>query len=258
MNDPAEGSGLRVVRGERLWEVRLATPKANILDAAKMSGLREIFRAAGETPALAAVLLTAEGPHFSFGASVEEHLPDRVAAMLASFHGVFRAIAASGVPVVAAVRGQCLGGGLELVSFCHRVFAAPDAMLGQPEIKLGVFAPVASVLLPERVGRGAADDLLLSGRSIDATQALRIGLVDEVGDDPEGRARAYVEDVFGPLSAAVLRHAARAAREEFHRRMFTALEHLEQSYLDELMETADAVEGLRAFIAKRKPQWSHR
>lgn len=245
----AEGALLRVV---------LARPKANILDRSMMEALTTAFDRAGETAEVRAVLLDADGPHFSFGASVQEHTRESAPAMLGAFHALFRAIDAASLPVLAAVRGQCLGGALELASFCHRVFAAPDARLGQPEIVLGVFAPVAALVLPERMGRGAAEDLCLSGRAIDAAEALRLGLVDQMADDPGAAALAYAQSHLVPRSAASLRHAVRALRRPFTARFFEQLEILERRYLDELMTTADANEGIAAFLAKRPPSWSNR
>lgn len=238
-----------------LVRVQLARPKANVLDAAMTAALHGFFAGPARAPALKAVLLEGEGPHFSFGASVAEHLPESVAGMLRTFHGLFHAMADAAVPVLAVVRGQCLGGGLELAAFCQRIFAAPDARLGQPEIKLGVFAPVASLLLPDRMGRGRAEDLLLSGRTLTAEEARAAGLVDEVAEDPAAAALAYARTHLLPLSAASLRHAVRAAREAFTARLFRDLASLEQLYLGSLVATHDANEGIRSFLEKRPPQW---
>jgi cyclohexa-1,5-dienecarbonyl-CoA hydratase len=254
------GPGLAVRReeleGGALWRVRLATPKANILDREKSEILSAIFEEAKGAPGLKVVVLEGEGPHFSFGASVQEHLPESCAAMLKGFHSLFYRMLDASVPTLAAVRGQCLGGGLELAAFCDRLFAAPDAQLGQPEILLGVFAPVASVLLAERMGRGGAEDLLLSGRSIPAEEAWRRGLVDEIAADPGEAALEYARRHLLPRSASSLRLARRAARRGFERRFGAELSEVEGIYLNELMSTADAVEGLNAFLEKRPPRWS--
>ncbi len=241
--------------GGAVWLVRLARPKANIVDAAMTDALRAVFADAHRTASLKTVVLSSEGPNFSFGASVQEHLPANVASMLERFHGLIRVIAVAAVPVLAAVRGQCLGGGLELAAFCNRLFAAPDARFGQPEIALGVFAPVASLLLPERLGRSAAEDLCLSGRTIDAGEALRLGLCDAVVDDPEATALGYARDLLGRHSASSLRHAVRAVRGPFVAGFLRRLAELERTYLDELMATHDAREGIEAFVAKRAPVW---
>ena len=239
-----------------VWRVVLATPKANILDMEKTEQLCSIFDRARHEKQLKAIVIEGQGPHFSFGASVAEHLPDKVEAMLRGFHRLFHVMLEASVPTLAVVRGQCLGGGLELVSFCNRIFASPDAKLGQPEMMLGVFAPVASVVLSERIGRGRAEDLCLSGRSLTAEQALATGLVDEIADDPGEAALAYVREHLLPKSASSLRMAVRAVRVGFAQRFKGELAAVERLYLDELMATADANEGLAAFIEKRKPSWS--
>ncbi len=240
-----------------IWHVKLATPKANILDGSKTERLKRIFADARADRELKAVIIEGEGPHFSFGASVEEHLPAEVKKMLRGFHSLFGTILDSAVVTLAAVRGQCLGGGLELAAFCHRLFVAPDARLGQPEIVLGVFAPVASVALAERVGRSRAEDLCLSGRSISAEEAMTIGLADEIADDPSAAALAYARQYLLPRSASSLRLAVRAVRSEFATRLRDALAETERLYLEELMATDDAVEGLNAFLEKREPRWKN-
>jgi len=241
-----------------LLRLRLSRPKANIVDAAMIAALREALREHLPGARLRAVLLEAEGPHFSFGASVEEHLPGSCAAMLGGLHALILQLVESPVPVLVAVRGQCLGGGLEVAAAGHLIFAAPGATLGQPEIKLAVFAPAASCLLPERIGQSRAEDLLFSGRGIGAEEAHRIGLVDALADDPSVAALAYFEEHLAPRSARSLRFAVHAARFDFVDRVRRKLAEVERLYLEELMATHDAVEGLTAFIAKRPPVWEDR
>jgi cyclohexa-1,5-dienecarbonyl-CoA hydratase len=245
-------------RDGHLARLRLARPKANVLDAAMVAALDAALTEAAGSASLRAVLLDAEGPHFSFGASVEEHLPATVASMLSGFHALVLRVLAFPVPIMVALRGQCLGGGLEVASAAHLLFAAPDARLGQPEIVLGVFAPAASCLLPERIGRAAAEDLLLSGRSLEAREALRIGLVNAVADDPEAAALAYFDEHLARRSAAALRFATAAARQELALRVRARLASLEQLYLQGLMSTRDALEGLTAFLEKRPARWEDR
>lgn len=252
-----------VVRVETLddgaiWRVLLNTPRANILDREKSEALTRIFGKAHDDKGVKAIIMQGEGPNFSFGASVQEHLPESCAAMLTAFHGLFRAMLDASVVTLAAVHGHCLGGGLELAGFCNRVFAAGDARLGQPEITLGVFAPVASVILCERMGRGGAEDLLLSGRTVTAEEALRLGLVDEVGENPLDAALAYARTHLLPRSASSLRWAVRAARLGFAERLVAELGRLEAMYVRDLMTTADANEGLQAFLEKRSPVWRNR
>jgi cyclohexa-1,5-dienecarbonyl-CoA hydratase len=242
----------------RLLRLRLARPKANLIDAEMILALDDALSTHLLQPSLGAVLIDAEGPHFSFGASVEEHMPGSCADMLRGLHGLIVRLLESSVPVLVAVRGQCLGGGLELALAGHLVFVATDAVLGQPEMKLGVFAPAASCLLPECLGAGRALDLLLSGRSIGGAEAAAIGMVREAAADPERAALAYFDEHLKPKSASSLRYAVRAARHDYAARVKAKLAAVERLYLDELMTTADALEGLQAFMGKRTAQWQHR
>ncbi|MCC7458272.1 MAG: cyclohexa-1,5-dienecarbonyl-CoA hydratase [Nitrospira sp.] len=257
-----------------LLRLRLARPKANIVDASMIAALHAALKApleraalkaplenaalATPQPALRAVLLDAEGPHFSFGASVEEHLPDSCAQMLASLHALIVTMVEYPVPILAAVRGQCLGGGLEVALAANWIFAARDAQFGQPEMKLGVFAPAASVLLPYRVNQPMAEDLLFSGRSIGAEAAQACGLAHGVADDPEAAALAWFAEHLQGKSAAALACATEAARAPLRRAVRQRLHEVERLYLDRLMATHDAPEGLNAFLAKRQPEWEHR
>ncbi|MBZ0141476.1 MAG: cyclohexa-1,5-dienecarbonyl-CoA hydratase, partial [Pseudorhodoplanes sp.] len=240
----------------RLLRLRLNRPKANLIDAGMIAALDRSFADHLDNPLLAAVLLDAEGPHFSFGASVEEHRADQCAQMLDQLHRLILRMVESPVPILVAVHGQCLGGGLEVALAGHFLFAAPDAALGQPEMKLGVFAPAASCLLPELIGPARALDLLLSGRSISGMQATEMGLCTSA-TDPASAALAYFQEHLSSKSASSLRHAVKAARGDYCARVRSKLASAERRYLDELMRTHDAVEGIEAFIAKRAVQWTH-
>jgi len=258
-NSPPNVGPLKVwtERDGALLRLRLARPKANIVDAEMIASLQAAFDAHRGKPGLLAAIVDAEGPHFSFGASVEEHLAERCAAMLASLHALLLAMLEWPQPVLVAVKGQCLGGGLELAMGGSLIFAAGDAKLGQPEIQLGVFAPAASCLLPPRIGQAAAEDLLFSGRSIGADEALRLGLVNFVSPDPEAAALAYFDQHLAGRSASSLACAVSAARGGYLLRVRRRIAEVERLYLDRLMQTRDANEGLAAFIAKRPPKWEH-
>jgi cyclohexa-1,5-dienecarbonyl-CoA hydratase len=208
-------------------------------------------------PDISCVLLDAEGPHFSFGASVEEHLPGQCADMLGSLHGLIIQMLEFPVPILAAVQGQCLGGGLELVCGASQIFAATDAKFGQPEIKLAVFAPAASCLLPERIGQANAEDLLFSGRSISAEEAFRIGLVQDVDESPEQAALRWFDKYLANLSASSLRFAVQAVRLQSLDRIKEKIAQVEKLYIVELMNTHDALEGLTAFVEKRTASWKN-
>lgn len=242
--------------GGAVLRITLNKPKANVLDGATMSGIEEAVRAAAD--GVKAIVFDHEGPHFSFGASVEEHTADKAAAMLECFHGLFRTLADKAIPTVALVRGRCLGGGLELASYCTWLCVAPDAKLGQPEIKLAVFPPMASVILPWRVGGGPAMDLCVSGRVIGAEEALRIGLASAIAEDPAVWWDDFFAEELEGASAAALRYAERAVRGGLVEAIAHRLPVLERLYLDELMKTHDANEGIRAFMAKEKPAFKDR
>ena len=187
----AEPLLLEELEGGRVWQVKLNAPPGNILDVRTFEGLTAIAKRAAETADLRAIVIAGAGEHFSYGASIQQHRVPEVEALLQAFHDLCRHFLQSGAFLLAAVRGQCLGGGLELATLCHRIVSSPAAHFGQPEIRLGVFAPVAAILLPERVSRARAEELLITGKSIDAREALAIGLVDQVAEDPVEAAVAY-------------------------------------------------------------------
>jgi cyclohexa-1,5-dienecarbonyl-CoA hydratase len=240
----------------RVLSLRLDAPPGNVLDPAMILALRRAVGDAARSPSLRAVVFAAAGSNFSYGASIQDHLPEKVAPFLEEFHALFRDLVALSLPCVAAVRGRCLGGGLELAAFCQRVVAAHDAEFGQPEIELGVFAPVASLVLPWRLRGGASDDLLLTGRRVVAKEALALGLVDALADDPEAGALEWIRTHLLAKSATALRFAVQAARAHFHASLLAQLDAVERLYLDQLMRTPDATEGVRAFLEKRKPRFA--
>ncbi len=242
-------------RDGRLLRLRLDRPKANIVDNAMVRALDGALAAGEGDRRLLAVLIDHAGPHFSYGASIQEHAPESCAAMLRLFHGLIGRMVSYPVPILVAVGGQCLGGGLELASAGTLIFAAPDARLGQPEIKLGVYAPAASCLLPERIAFAAVQDMLLSGRSLSGEEAKAIGLVTATAADPEAAALAYFDAHYASLSASSLRFAVAAARGDRPARIERRLAEVEARYVDALMRTADPKEGLAAFLEKRPPLW---
>lgn len=245
-------------RSGGLLRLRLARPKANVLDREMIAALVSGLARNENDDGLKGAVIEAEGPNFSYGASVEEHGPGSCADMLRAMHGLVRRIAGYPVPVLFAIRGQCLGGALEIATAGHLVFAAPDAQFGQPEIRLGVIAPAASCILTERIGRMAAEDLLISGRSISAETAREIGLIAAIDPDPEVAALAYFDNHLAPKSASSLRYAVAAARGGFCHRLDELLDSVEHLYLDQLMATHDAAEGIAAFLAKRPAKWENR
>jgi cyclohexa-1,5-dienecarbonyl-CoA hydratase len=241
----------------QILTITLNAPKGNVLDREMMIELSKSIGEQGRGASIKALIFQGEGDHFSFGASVPEHQKEFVPHMLATFHNLFRTLIAVNKPCIALVRGQCLGGGFELAMFCHWIFAAENAKFGQPEINLAVFPPVASILLPYRVGQSAADDLVLSGRSITAQEAKQMGLVYSVSADPQAALDDFLAKHLLPKSATALQFAARASRYEMHEAFLRNIEALEKMYMQELMETYDANEGIKAFMEKRKPLWKN-
>lgn len=249
--------GLELTNGGQVARINLAAPKANILDSRMILDLFETLNSLNWDGRLKLVLLGSEGPHFSFGASVEEHLPDQISRTLAQLRELLHAMLVIPAPTMAVVRGQCLGGGFELALACDLMIAEESAQFGLPEIKLGVFPPAGAALLPLRVGASRAAELVLTGGSWTAAQAHEAGLVHRVFATGEllNGAETWLESDFLPRSGPALRYAAQAAR----RPLVSAVNHelplLEELYLKELMRQPEAVEGLLAFLEKRRPRW---
>lgn len=242
-----------------VMRLSLDNGKGNVLDHVLISRLREALEDADGDARLRAVIIDATGKDFCWGASVEEHRPEKCATMLGALHGLILKMVDLPLPVLVAVHGRCLGGGLELALAGSRIFAHPGATFGQPEVKLGVFAPAASALLAERVGHAAAEDMLLTGRTLSAEEAHRLGLVDalcEPAHAPVERALEYAHQNLLEQSRSALRFAARAARQHRSEALHARLRELEKLYLNELMQTPDAKEGIAAFLEKRTPNWS--
>src|SRR5208337_4284037 len=241
----------------RVARVTLAAPKANLVDHAMMNALAAAFDDLQNRSQLKVMILGAEGPHFSFGASVQEHLPEHVRTMLPQFSRLLAQMLELPAVTIAAVRGQCLGGGFELALACDFIVAEEGAAFACPEIKLAVFPPVAAVLLPVRIGLSRAAELVLTGAAWSASHALEAGLIARTA--PQGKLEAtiaaWISDHFLPRSPVALRYAVRAARLGLRRALQEDLPQIEQMYLDELMAQSDPVEGLRAFMEKREPRW---
>ena len=240
----------------RVARIALAAPKANIVDRAMIASLDACFTEAAKREPHA-IVLAAEGPHFSFGASIEEHLPDQIAGALERLGNLLRRMAQLPAPTIAAVRGQCLGGGFELILGCDLIIAEEGAQLGVPEIKLGVFPPAASALLPVRIGAAQAAALTLTGTSWSAAEAKQRGLVARVAANGslETELRSWLESDFVKRSPAGLRYATYAIRRPIVRALEEELPEIDRVYLDRLMRAKNADEGIRAFLEKREPKW---
>lgn len=237
--------------------VTLNAPKANILDCAMMKQLRAAFSTFHDSHTLKLVLVSGEGAHFSFGASIEEHLPERIADTLQQLSVLLKELLRVPAPTVAVVRGQCLGGAFELALACDFIIGADTACFGLPEIKLGVFPPAGAALLPVRLGASRAAEMVLTGASWTAATAASAGLVYRAFPTAtlEAELDAWLESEFLPRSAVALHCATRATRRSLLDALERDLPALEQLYLEELMRQSDAVEGIHAFLEKRQPRW---
>ncbi len=238
----------------------LSHPPLNILTRAVLGELRAALGRLAAERSLRVVLLAAEGRHFSAGADVGEHLPPAWEAMIPEFLETVALLRAFPLPLVAAVRGRCLGGGFELVQGADLIVAGEGAVFGQPEILLGVFPPAACALLPDLAGPACAAEIVLTGDPITAADARAAGLVARVvPDERVEEEAALLAGRIARHSAAALRAAKRALRTpERERAERAALDAARRAYAEDLMRTADATEGLTAFLAKRAPVWSHR
>lgn len=240
--------------------VLLDDGKGNVLDHIMMEELQKALDSFRDLNNIKLIVFEGAGKHFSFGASVEEHKKEFAATMLRSFHQLFFSLKDLSIPTLAKISGQCLGGGLELALMCSLMFADKTAKLGQPEVVLGVFPPPASILLPEKIGLSRAEELLITGRSISAEEAKNIGLVNELFESKELMDQGtieWIEKYIVPKSSVSLRFAVKAARIKFNHVIGNFLPQLELMYVNELMQTHDANEGINSFIEKRKPIWNN-
>lgn len=243
-----------------LITITLSRPPYNVLDIASMEELSAALAAAAADASARAVLVTGSGAKaFSAGVEVADHTPEKVERMLKVFGDVFRRLDRIAVPTVAALNGVALGGGCELAIGCDMIVAASHAKIGQPEIKLGVFPPIAAVLLPKRIAPAKAYELILGGESLSAAEALECGLVCKVYAKEEFATgvQTYLAQFLG-LSRVALVSAKKALRAAQPHPFLDGLARADEIYLKELMATEDAKEGVASFLEKRKPVWKHR
>lgn len=234
----------------------LDKPPANILTMAMCDAVERAVEASVGRSGTKLLSIEGAGAHFSYGASVEEHAPGRVADMLPAFHRLIATLLAAPCPTAAIVQGRCFGGAFEVVLACDLVFAAEDARMGVPEIQLGVFPPAAAALLPLRIGAARSTRVVLSGEALPASWWDAAGLITgPVSASAVDAARKWFDTYLAPRSSVALRHAARAARASLREQSLATIRALERQYLEELMTTQDAVEGCAAFVEKRAPVW---
>jgi cyclohexa-1,5-dienecarbonyl-CoA hydratase len=259
MSDTYQNISLRIE--DRVAQITLARPPVNIFNIAMMREINHALDECSRHRELVAIVFEAAADCRAFcaGVAVDEHGQDLIFQMLDEFHGIFRALEQMARPAIAVVDGPALGGGCELVMACDMAIASDRARFGQPEIKLGVFPPVAAVLLPRVVGDKRARELILTGELIESQEAARIGLVNYVV--PSDQLEAKTSELLAKLrelSAAALEMTRKAIDLGGRNSLDEALKPVEDMYLHELMKTRDATEGLNAFIEKRKPVWRDR
>ena len=238
--------------------ITLNHPPLNILHIPMLAELNTLLEAVLGEGSVAALVFRASGKAFSAGADVSDHTAEKVGEMIGQFHGVFRKLASTDALTIAAVNGAALGGGCELATFCDIVLASDRAKFGQPEVQVGVLPPVAACVFPPQIGLKKAIELNAIGRTVDAHEAHRIGLVNHVypADEFEDRVAGHLEDI-RKLSRPVVRMAKRATAMVDREQILSHLERVERLYLDELMSLSDAHEGLAAFMERRQPEWKH-
>lgn len=236
----------------------LDSPPGNILDLEMMGDLSNAMTELEEGKHRPyAVILRGAGGNFCYGASVEEHLPDKVEEMLFHFTELLRQMVAFPAVTIAAVSGKALGGGYELALGCDRLILDTNAVVGLPEIRLGVFPPAGLALLPLRAGDGTVADAVLSGRLIGAEEAVQKRLADVLTTDVEKEILQWLEGGVLHHSRASLRVAIDRMRRRRRDVLESELPKLHRMYLHELTQFHDGEEGIRAFCEKRKPEWDH-
>lgn len=239
--------------------ITLNHPPVNIMDIATMKEINTALESLQEDDETKVLVVAAQGKAFCAGVDVRDHTAEKVNEMVEVFHRIFRLMWSLDIPTVAAVNGACLGGGCELATFCDMIMASEAATFGQPEIQVGVYPPVAVVTFPRLMPYVKAMELLLTGDVIDAREAERLGIVNKVVpvESFEDEVSGFVGKLTA-LSAIVLRLTKRATLQGLSLDFEEALTRSEQLYLNSLMKTGDASEGLEAFMEKRKPVWKGR
>jgi cyclohexa-1,5-dienecarbonyl-CoA hydratase len=237
----------------------LRHPPLNVVDVPMMEELGHALAEIEARQDISVIVMSGDGKAFSAGVDVAAHTPDKVEEMLTKFHAVIRGLIATKRVTIAAVHGHCLGGGAELAMVCDIVYTTESAQWGFPEIKLGCYPPVACTALAALVGQKRAAELILTGRTICGKEAAEIGLVTRAV--PEHELPAVIDECIGhlrKLSPAALALAKKASYAWDSMHFDKGLVRAERIYFDELMKTADAQEGIGAFLEKREPKWTGR
>jgi cyclohexa-1,5-dienecarbonyl-CoA hydratase len=251
---------LRIEKAGRVISITLDRPPLNVIDLPLARDLDAGLTSCALEPSVDIVVLGGAGERaFSAGVDIKDHTREKVPEMLEIVHRALRNLLALPQVTIARVQGVCLGGGFELASCCDFIVAAENSSFATPEILVGCYPPVALARFSTLIGYHRAADVILTGRTLSAQEALAMGLISRIAPDGrlEASLTALVDELLGK-SGSVLRITAKALRELSLRGFAGALERAEQIYREELLKTEDVEEGVRAFLEKRKPRWSHR
>ena len=252
--------GVRVENKGRMVHITMDRSPLNVLDIPLLREFDAVLTACAEDNATDVMVIEGAGQRaFSAGVDIRDHTREKVPGMLEVVHGVIRKLLALPQVTIAVVRGVCLGGGCELASSCDLVVASEESSFATPEIHVGCYPPVALARFSSLIGYHRAAEMILTGRTFSAQEALAMGLINRVfpGDQLEGELKSLLEELLGK-SGAVLRIAVKGLRELSLKGFADALRRSEDLYCTELLHTEDVEEGIRAFLEKRKPQWMHR
>jgi len=250
---------IKVTISEEAARITFNRPPLNILNIQMMEEINEALIKFQNEEVLKLIIFDAEGKAFSAGVDILDHKPEKIDKMLEEFHNIFHNLYQLEVPTLAIVRGMALGGGCEIALFCDMILATEKAKFGQPEPKVGVFPPVAAVMLPKLIGLKKSYELLYSGDTIDAAEAYRLGLVNKIleGNDEENQIAEFIKK-FTSLSSVVLKLTKRAIEKGLDKNFTLGLKYVEDIYQKTLMKSEDAIEGLNAFMEKRAPKWKNK
>ena len=240
--------------------ITIDRPPLNVLNIPLLRELDAALTACAADTVIDVIVIEGAGQRaFSAGVDIRDHTREQVPEMLDVVHGVIRKLLVIPQVTVALVRGVCLGGGCELASSCDFALASEDSSFATPEIHVGCYPPVALARFSSLIGYHRAAEMILTGRTFAAQEALAIGLINRVlpGDQLEGGLESLLRELLDK-SGAVLRISVKGLRELSFKGFTDALKRSEELYCNELLNTNDVEEGIRAFLEKRKPQWLHR
>jgi len=243
---------------DMIGRITFNRPPLNVLNIEMMQEINNALRDF-QKQKLKVLILNANGKAFSAGVDVSDHTKDKVGEMIRAFHGIFTNLLKINAPTVALVNGAALGGGCEVATFCDMVIASEKSKFGQPEIMVGVFPPVAAAIFPKLMWSKKALELMLTGETLRANEAKELGLVNRIFpvENFETEAEKFITEKLASNSAVVLQLTKRAFMEGATQNYGEAIKKIEDIYLNELMKTNDANEGLTAFLEKRQPVWKN-